>query len=169
MTELSKTYLLKNIPFSLEVYPHKELIDHYVSFESSYPKARLRKYGSLYEITKKVTVQQEGLCFQTESIIDLSKAEYQALAELPNKTIQKTRYYVPWEWLTIEIDVFQRDLDWLLLMNVEFPDKQIMKKFTIPEFCLADVTENSLFVSDILCDKTYTSLSSLIKQYSGKI
>jgi len=58
MIELEKTYLLKSIPFDLEKYPHKDLVDHYIPEDSEHPKIRFRKRGNLFEITKKTLVQE---------------------------------------------------------------------------------------------------------------
>ncbi|AHB41814.1 hypothetical protein P148_SR1C00001G1035 [candidate division SR1 bacterium RAAC1_SR1_1] len=169
MIEFEKTFLLKTIPFDLQKYPHKELVDHYIPIESEHPKLRLRKRGNLYEITKKTLVQEGDSSVQREQTIELSKVEYEALAELPNKLIHKIRYYVPYEEFILEIDLFQENLDGLILMDVEFPDRQTMECFTMPDFCLADITQNELFAGGMLCGKTYASLSGLIKQYMGEI
>ena len=156
MLEMEKTYLLKNIPFQLDQYPHKELVDHYIPVESDHPKLRLRKRWEIYEITKKTLVQEGDCSIQREQTIDLTKSEYQALAELPSKIIDKIRYYVPWGEFILEIDVFQKDLDGLILMDIEFSNKQQMKDFSMPDFCLADVTQNPLFAWGMLCWKSYT-------------
>ena len=97
MLEFEKTFLLKSIPFDLQNYPHKELVDHYIPVESEHPKLRLRKLGNLFKITKKTLVQEWDCCVQKEQTIDLNKQEYDALADLPNKYIRKLRYYVPYE------------------------------------------------------------------------
>ena len=169
MIELEKTYLLKNIPFDIDQYPYKELIDHYIPFDSEHPKLRLRKRWEFYEITKKTLIHEGDSSQQQEQTIELSKAEYQALADLPNKLIHKKRYYVPYKEIMLEIDVFQGDLDGLILMDVEFTDKKVMNGFEKPNFCLADVTQNSLFAGWMLCWKTFASLYSLIKQYKGEL
>lgn len=169
MLELEKTYILNTIPFDLENFPHKELVDHYMPVDSDHPKLRLRKRWDIYEITKKTLINEWDCSMQREQTIDLSKSEYEALADLPNKLIHKLRYYVPYKWLTLEIDVFQDNLDGLVLMDVEFPDAQAMNDFSMPSFCLAEVTQNKVFAGWMLCGKTYASLSSLIKQYKGGI
>jgi len=169
MIEFEKTYLIKTIPFNLENYPHKEFVDHYIPIESGHPKLRLRKRWNIYEITKKTLVKEWDCSVQKEQTIDLSILEYNALAELPNKSIHKTRYYVPYEWFTLEIDLFKDDLDGLILMDIEFPDSQIMNNFSIPDFCLADVSQNPAFAWGMLCGKNYASLSWLIRQYKGEI
>jgi len=169
MLEFEKTFLLKSIPFDLQNYPHKELVDHYIPVESEHPKLRLRKRGNLFEITKKTLVQEWDCCVQKEQTIDLNKQEYDALADLPNKYIRKLRYYVPYEWLILEIDLFQDNLDGLILMDVEFPNLQTMEKFSIPDFCLADVSQNPAFAWWMLCGKSYASLIWLIRQYNWEL
>lgn len=167
MIELEKTYILKNIPFQLGQYPNKEIIDYYMPVDQDHPQLRLRKRWPLLEMTKKTLVKEGDASTQREETIYLSKAEYEALSAIPSKKIRKIRYYVPYEWLILEIDVFQDDLDWLFLMDIEFPDKNTMEIFVMPDFCLADVTQNEMFAWGLLCGKTYASISSLIRQYKG--
>lgn len=169
MLEFEKTFLLKTIPFNLDNYPHKELIDHYIPIKSEHPKLRLRKRWEFYEITKKTLVNQLDPRAQKEQTIDLSKQEYDALAQLPNKYIRKIRYYVPYNWLTLEIDLFQDNLDWLILMDIEFPDIETMETFSLPDFCLIDVSQNPAFAGGMLCGKNYSSLLWLIKQYMEEL
>lgn len=166
MIELEKTYLLNNTPFKLDQYPNKELVDHYMPIEQEHPQLRLRKQWFIYEMTKKTLVKQDDLSVQREQTIYLSKSEYEALANIPSKNIRKIRYYIPYEWLILEIDMFQDDLDWLILMDVEFPDKETMANFVMPNFCTADVTQNWMFAWWLLCGKTYGSLTSLLKQFN---
>ncbi len=169
MIEHEKTFLLKTIPFNLENYPSKEIKDHYFPILSEHPKLRVRKNGKNYEMTKKTLINENDCSIQKEQTIQLSKSEYQTLVDLPNKSIHKRRYYVPYQWLTLEIDVFIWQLDGLILMDVEFPDSKTMESFPIPDFCLADITQNSFFAWGMLCGKTFSSLSSLLKQYNWEV
>jgi len=66
----------------------------------------------------------------------------------------------------LEIDVFKDDLDGLILMDVEFDDSLLMNAFEMPNFCVADVSQEDFFAGGLLCGKTYASLRSLINHYS---
>jgi hypothetical protein len=50
-------------------------------------------------------------------------------------------------------------------MDVEFPNIQTMESFSMPDFCLADVSQNNAFAGGMLCGKSYASLNLLIKHY----
>jgi hypothetical protein len=54
-------------------------------------------------------------------------------------------------------------------MDVEFPDIQTMEQFSLPAFCLAEISQNPAFAGGMLCGKSYASLSGLIRQYKGEI
>lgn len=164
MIEMERTYLVKDLPQNIETYPHKELIDHYLPIDSHHAKLRLRKRGDMLEITKKTLVNEWDCSIQKEETIILSPEEYEALAQLPCKKVHKIRYYVPYQDYIVEFDVFQWDLEWLILADIEFPDEQSQKEFLMPDFCLAEVTQEEWVAWGMLCGKSYKEILSYIKQ-----
>jgi len=169
MIELEKTYLIKSLPENLEDYPHKELIDYYLPVDADHPKLRLRKRGDILEITKKTLLQEWDCSQQKEETIILSLEEYQALGQLPSKKIHKVRYYVPYKEYTVEFDVFQWDLKWLILADIEFPDQQSQQQFTMPDFCLAEITQEEWIAWGMLCGKSYQEISLILNKFLENI
>lgn len=160
MLELEKTYLLATLPAWLSSYPHKDLLDIYIPVDSDHPHVRIRKNGDSMVIMKKELTDPNDLSSQNESVIHLAKDEFDALSQIAGKRIHKHRYYVPYQNLTLEVDVFQDDLRGLILMDAEFPDERTKKQFIMPDFCLCEVTQDVSFAGWILCGKNYTDIQN---------
>lgn len=52
--EREKTYLIKNLPKSIELGPPTLVEDYYLPAGSEHPKLRIRRKGDRFEITKKL-------------------------------------------------------------------------------------------------------------------
>jgi CYTH domain-containing protein len=158
--ELEKTYLVKHLPEDLAGFPHKEIIDIYVPRENQHPILRIRRKGNLFEITKKQPRTEADASEQEEHTIKLSGDEFSALAAIKGKRIRKTRYDYRRDGIKAEIDVFQDDLAGLALADFEFSDPAEKDSFKMPEFCLADVTNDETFAGGMLCGKKYSDIES---------
>ena len=163
MLELEKTYLVKTLPEWLSDYPYKDLLDIYVPLESDHAHIRVRKHGEHMVIMKKEFTHPGDLSSMEESIIHLTQEEFDALSQVPGKRIHKHRYYIPYQWLTIEVDVFQEDLQWLIMADVEFPDEASKMKFQMPDFCLCEVTQDVGFAWWLLCGKNYSDIAEKLR------
>ncbi len=159
MLELEKTYLVKKTPTWLFNFPHKDLLDIYIPKTSDHAHIRIRKHGDSMVIMKKELTDPSDLSSMEESVIHLNFEEFIALQQVPGKRIHKHRYYIPYQWLTIEVDVFQDELAWLVMADVEFPDERSKEKFLMPDFCLCEVTQDVTFAGWLLCGKTYKDIS----------
>lgn len=168
MIELEKTYLAKHIPLDLEKCPHKEIIDVYFPKTSIHPVLRLRKNGSKYEITKKQPILEGDASRQKESTIMLTKEEFDALSGLDGKRIHKIRYYYDYEDLKAEFDVFQESLAGLVMVDFEFQSVEDKDKFIMPDFCLADVTQEKFLAGGMVCGKSYDDLVTDLNRFDYK-
>ena len=155
MLELEKTYLVKKFPLWLFDFPYKDLLDIYIPMNSEHAHIRIRKHGDSMVIMKKELTNPSDLSSMEESVIHLNIDEFSALQQVPGRRIHKHRYYIPYQWLTIEVDVFQDELAWLVMADVEFPDELSKKNFLMPDFCLCEVTQDVTFAGWCLCGKTY--------------
>lgn len=169
MIELEKTYLLKFLPEGLRDSKSKEIIDVYLPKNSVHPKLRLRKNGNKFELTKKTPVQDGDASRQTEQTIVLSEEEFNDLnSQLDGKRIHKIRYYYNYNGRTAEIDVFQDDLQGLILVDVEFDNLSERDGFAIPDFCLAEVTQELFIAGGMLCGKNYTDIEGDLEKFNYK-
>jgi CYTH domain-containing protein len=158
MIELELTYLAKYLPTDLAEFEAKEMIDIYIPKENEHPKLRIRKNGDKLEMTKKYVVVAGDASKQIEETIILSKEEYEALSSLDGKKTEKRRYLYPYKGRMAEIDVFGGDLDGLVIVDFEFETEIEKEKFEMPEFCLAEVTQETVLAGGMLCGKKYADI-----------
>jgi CYTH domain-containing protein len=64
--------------------------------------------------------------------------------------LSKTRYLIPFETYTIELDVFDAPYGGLILAEVEFPDESSANSFTAPDWFGEDVTFSKIYHNSTL-------------------
>ncbi len=165
MIELEKTYLIKYLPEGFENLICKEVLDIYLPISSDHPSLRIRKNATKYEITKKVPVTEGDASVQTENTIPLSPKEYEEIATVLGKRVEKWRYIYTKDTTTFEIDVFKGTLDGLVLVDVEFENVDMKNNFVMPDFCLADVTQELFIAGGMLAGKSYRDVESELNKF----
>lgn len=165
--ELERTYLLTKIPKGLKSCKFVEIIDLYIPASIAHPNMRIRKKGDKLEITKKVPNNNDA-SNQTEHTIPLSEEEYNALLKVPGKKLRKLRYYYPVDEKTAEIDVFQDELEGLIVVDFEFLSLEEKDKFSAPDFCSEDITQEEFIAGGYLAGKSYTEIENNLKEYNYK-
>ena len=165
MLEFEKTYLAKYLPLDLEKCEVRELMDIYIPADATHPKMRIRKKGDEYEITKKVRVHADDASVQEEYNISLTAGEFAPLSRVEGKRLRKLRYYYPYGELMAEVDVFQDDLAGLALIDFEFATAKEKDAFAMPDFCLAEVTQEDFVAGGMLCGKKYDEIEEELGRY----
>ena len=166
MIELERTYLAKYLPQGLMDCKSKEIIDIYIPKSSIHPTLRIRKNGSEYEITKKEPVKGNDSSHQREQTIILTESEFMELAQLNGKRVSKIRYCYDHNSRTAEIDVFQGPLKGLVLVDFEFEEIGEKDYFEMPDFCLADVTQEKFIAGGMICGKSYEDIEDDLKRFN---
>lgn len=166
--EIEKTYLAKYIPEDLVKSKSEEVFDIYIPKNSRHPVLRLRKKGKKYEMTKKEPVKETDASEQHEHTIHLTKEEFDTLGVISGKKLRKVRYYYDYKGTEVEVGVFKDDLEGLVLVDVEFKTSNNKKDFEMPDFCLADVTDEEFVAGGMLCGKKYLDLELLLDKYNYK-
>ena len=164
--ELERTFLLKKAPKDLKNCEFIEILDIYFPTTMPHPILRLRKKNNVFEMTKKAPVRETDSSKQYEETISLSKEEFLELSKLPGKRLRKIRYYYPWNSTTAEIDIYQDDLEGLVLVDFEFDSIEAKNTFTMPDFCLADVTQEKGTAGGILAGKKYSDIEPILDKYN---
>lgn len=165
MIERERTYLAKSMPTGLEECEKKELIDIYFPKEVAHPSLRLRQLGDKYEMTKKYRINPDDGSRLVEETISLNKEEFQALAKADGKRVQKIRYYLKYNNRTLEVDVFKDQLAGLVLIDAEFETDGAKTEFIMPEFCLAEVTQEEFVAGGKLCGKNYQDIEKDLARF----
>lgn len=165
--EIEITYLAATLP-DLSNCKHAEMRDIYFPVEAEHSVLRIRQKDEHYELTKKTQLDPHDFGTQQEDNVNLSKAEFDALAKAPGKVVVKTRYYYPCQGAVAEIDVFKGDLQGLVLVDVEFASQEARNTFKQPDFCLADATQDEFIAGGMLAGKTYEDIRIHLEAYNYK-
>lgn len=168
MEELELTYLVRKWPGGFKKSGSKEILDIYIPSSAEHPRLRIRKNGDRLEMTKKQPVKDNDSSHQLETTIPLTKEEYEELAQLPGKRVEKTRFYYEDDGVHYEIDVFKGGLAGLVLADVEFSSVENKAAFKMPSWCLAEVTQEKFLAGGMLCGKKYADIESQLKKLGYK-
>ncbi len=165
MIEREKTYLAKYLPEGLKNCRSKEIVDIYIPASEEHPMLRIRNNGDAYEMTKKTPVSGSDSSEQTEYTILLTLQEFKTLESVEGKRVQKDRYYYDYKGRTAEIDIFGGDLNGLVEVDFEFDNSEEKDTFDMPDFCLADVTQEKAFAGGMLSGKKYADIEKDLARY----
>ncbi|NTW33981.1 MAG: hypothetical protein HGB12_15420, partial [Bacteroidetes bacterium] len=67
-----------------------------------------------------------------------------------------------------EVDVFQDGLKGLVLIDFEFENDVEKEIFSVPDFCLADVTAEVFIAGGVLAGKSYNDIEKELEKFSYK-
>lgn len=141
--EIERKFTIKELP-DLTAYKSKKLTQAYLNTE---PVIRIRREDDDYFLTYK----GEGLLAREEYNLPLNKESfYHLIPKADGLVISKTRYLIPYETYTIELDVFEGDLAPLIMAEVEFDSEEEAYAFTPPEWFAQDVTRDARYYNSNL-------------------
>ena len=144
--EIERKFLVGELP-DLSGVKSSEIVQGYVSFS---PEIRVRRLNDKYYRTEK----GEGMVVRTENEWEISKEEAEKMfKEVKTNLIEKTRYYIPYNKFTIELDVYKGVFKGLVVAEVEFESVEEAKNFTPPDWFLEDVSEKREYRNKILALK----------------
>ena len=104
-----------------------------------------------------------------EETINLTEEEYNSLTQIDSKIHKKTRYQYPIRNAKIcEIDVYQGNLDGLVLVDFEFDNIKEKNNFSPPDFCLREVTGDEIIAGGYLCGKSYEDIQEELEKLGYK-
>jgi CYTH domain-containing protein len=164
--ELELTYLAAALPENIAQYKHYTLEDIYFPDSVPHPKMRIRRKGDTYEFTKKTAIDSADAGQQKEENVVLTAEEYQALAAGNGRRVAKTRYYVPYEGRIAEFDVLEGPLEGLVVIDFEFDNLADREAFVMPDFCLADITQEEFVAGGILAGKSYQDIAADLARFN---
>lgn len=149
--EIERKFLVKELPENLEQYKCKVIEQGYLSRN---PTLRIRKSNDDYILTYKSKfgiAKDENRTAKVENEVEvpLDESSYLHLKEkIDNRIIAKKRYLIPLkEGFTAELDIFQEQLEGLMLVEVEFVDEETANSFCPPAW----------FGEDVSLDRHYTN------------
>lgn len=145
--EIERKFLVGELP-QLDGYLHSEIVQGYVSFS---PEIRVRQLDDKYYRTEK----GEGMIIREENEWEISKSEAEKLfKEVKTNLIEKTRYYIPYNNYTIELDLYKGIFKGLIVAEVEFDSLDEANAFVPPDWFIEDISEKREYRNKILALKT---------------
>lgn len=121
--EIERKYLVKQLPENLGKYPHFVIEQGYLCTE---PTIRIRRKNNDYILTYKSRQNVSpavDTCVNVEEEFPLSKEAYEHLKEKTDGILVcKTRYYIPYQKYTIELDLFEAPYDTLRIAGGRIPN-----------------------------------------------
>ena len=140
--EIEKKFLVENVPFVLNSYKHVEIVQGYIAVEEDYAEVRVRKMDNKYMLT----IKSDRTNFRIEEECMLSTQQGKRLLNFcKDRLIRKTRYYIPYSGVIIELDIFEGSLEDLKIAEVEFKNIDEMNNFIIPSWFGPDITEDKRY------------------------
>ena len=157
--EIERKFLIKkeSLPQNYNEYTYNELEQAYIITN---PVLRIRKKDNEYILTYK----GPGFLARQEEEFPLTKESYEKLlTKAEGITISKTRYKIPHDDLVIELDIFKKDLDGLILAEVEFPDMTAANEYVPPEWFGREVTNEGTYHNSSLSSLDKDELIAVLK------
>ena len=131
--EIERKFTIKKVP-DLSDFSFLKIEQAYLNIN---PVVRIRRQNEEYYLTYK----GKGMMAREEYNLPLNKESfYHLLDKVDGQIIKKTRYLIPFENDTIELDVFEGSLKPLIIAEVEFKSERYAYEFTPPEWFDQDVT-----------------------------
>lgn len=145
LMEIERKFLIKKLPENLDEYNRIEMEQGYLNTN---PVVRVRRENDDYVLTYK----GDGLMARREENLPLTKEAYDNLIrKCDGRIISKTRYIIPIDGkLKAELDIFHKDLDGLVIAEVEFGSIEEAESFIPLEWFGSDVTMDGKYHNSYL-------------------
>ncbi len=141
-TERERRFLLAGFPKEVEIVRTRRITDRYISGTSLRLRRIIDEDGSAaYKLTQKIPLPGPGAQQGFITNIYLNENEFQVLAQLPARQITKTRHSVP----PFGIDVFEGELEGLVLAEIEFDSAMDAESLSLPSFAVQEVSADNRF------------------------
>lgn len=137
--EIERKYKISQLPSNLEAYHSKKLSQGYIY---THPAIRIRQSNDDYFLT----VKGDGLLSREEFELPINEQVYNDLQKkIEGLMIYKTRYLIPYQQWTIELDCFHHEYEGLYIAEVEFSTIEESNVFCPPSWFGADVTGDRIY------------------------
>jgi len=148
--EIERIFKVRQVPKNIEQYSSENIVQGYLAIDVTGSEVRLRKIGDRYFETYKGA----GRLQRRELEIELSPDQFNTLwLGTEGRRIEKIRYQINEGGQKIELNVFQGNLEGLVLAEVEFPSREKSEEFEPPDWFGDEVTEDIRFKNQNLAQK----------------
>ena len=136
--EIERKFLIEK-DIDLSGLEFRDIVQGYICLD---PEIRVRAMDGKYYRTDK----SQGDMVREEREREISCTMYNILMDnREGGVLEKRRYYMPYGKYIIEIDVYKRSLEGLIVCEVEFPTEKEAVAFMPPDFLGKDVTSDKRY------------------------
>ena len=149
MPEIERKFILsERPPFDLDDYPSEAIRQGYIAIDPGGAEVRVRVKGD----RRLLGIKSGPARTRVEEEIELDEAQLDSLWPLTEgRRIEKRRYVIPTDdALSIELDVYQGDLNGLLTAEIEFESEDQADRFQAPGWIGTDVTGDGRYSNQTL-------------------
>jgi CYTH domain-containing protein len=145
VVEVERKFLVGEPP-DLDGYDSDEIEQGYLALGSE-GEVRLRRRGDRLLLTAK----RGGGLSRDEAEVDLDREAFDRLWRLTEgRRLRKRRHLIPHGDLTIELDLFEGDLQGLIVAEIEFRSEEEARAFEAPEWLSEEVTGDRRYLNETL-------------------
>jgi CYTH domain-containing protein len=160
--ERERRFLLERLPQEAIVVRTRRIADRYIHGA----RLRLREQtdddgSAVFKLTQKISERGDGAQQGFITTMYLKRDEFDVLAQLPANTLAKSRYSVP----PFGIDVFEDQLEGLVLAEAEFASPEDAAALEIPSFICSEVSADDRFTGGRLVLASRDELRARLAEY----
>ena len=166
--ERERRFLLQKRPTGIAVGRELWIQDRYL-IGSTLRLRRVEEIGlpTQYKLGQKIRIDNFSPLKVAHTTMYLSEAEFDILATLPAKTLEKTRLVIPVGDLMLALDEFGDRLAGLFLAEIDLGVAGLMPELH-PIELVTEVTDDERFTGGALSDTTKDDLFQLLMDYGVK-
>ena len=138
--EIERKFLIIELPANfLSRYEGVNIRQGYIAIDNDGTEVRIRQMDRSFYLT----IKGKGGLARKEFEREIPIEDFNALWEMTvNRRIQKRRYKVKYNHLTLEIDQFLGELDGLWMAEVEFASEAESQEFVPPDWFNLEITHD---------------------------
>lgn len=150
--EIERKFLadLSLLDASPDDFEHTTIRQGYLVIGEDGSEARVRDKAGKYSLT----VKTKGDLVRGEWEAEITQDQFETFwPATEKKRVEKTRFKIPHGEYTIELDIYDGELDGLITAEIEFESMQDSQLFIAPDWLGEDVTQVSGFKNqNLACD-----------------
>ena len=164
--ERERRFLVERLPGEMNPARVRRIRDYYLDGTRLRLREQDEEGGSrVVKLTQKVPAPAHGAQQGFITTVYLNDDEFKVLARLPATELSKTRYSFP----PFGIDVFEGELEGLLLAEAEFDSAAEAERLSIPSFIGCEVTHDPRFAGGQLVRASRTEVWRWLEEYGIRI
>ena len=162
LVEWERRFLLEKFPENVQVTRVRHIKDLYIEGT----RLRLRQINDglgqvEYKLTQKVVERASGARQGFITTMYLTRQEFDVVAKLAGRSLSKTRSSVP----PFGIDVFEGDLQGLVLAEAEFSSNEEASGLLLPAFIRHELTNDIRFTGGNLVKASRAEVADWVAEY----